>query len=241
MLFCSEASGSLQHITSTEAADGTHEQATYARGANLKPRIITGAVMLVGLVILVIALRPRAASVTESGANVSSERSKSSSRSGSWLGDSESDTSPSRNPSWTDAEEIQRQSKQRERELKAAAQVKRSLGGEAGGPAILPRYASDPRGIGLAIVGVTPALRACYESVGRDKAKLPDDVHVRLTIVPDPNHPNRGIVMRAETAETAFRHPAVEGCLQNAVSTLTFDRVSRPMEVNLPLVLARRN
>lgn len=205
--------------------------------------IIIGAAVAVGIIFLVVGLQRRAASYTDGDETASSGSNKSKSGFGlpSWLGGSESSTSAGRNPSWSESEEAARQAKQRELELAAARQLKRTYDGAAGGPPILPRYSSDAKGIGMAMVGVTPALRNCYEGVGSVEGKLPDDVHVRMTIAPDPRDPNRGIVTRAETQESAFHHPAVEGCVQNAVSMLTFDRVAKPVEANLPLVLSRRN
>lgn len=207
----------------------------------MKSKLIIAGAVAAGLVFFVVGLQQRAASFQTDGTASSGSNKSSSSGSSWWRGGSESSTSPGRNASWSESEEAARQAKQRELELAAALQVKRTYDGAAGGPPILPRYSSDAKGIGLAMVGVTPALRTCYEGVGGLGDKLPDDVHVKMTIAPDPKDPNRGIVTRAEAQESAFRHPAVQGCVQSAVANLTFDRVAKPVEANLPLVLSRRN
>jgi hypothetical protein len=141
---------------------------------------------------------------------------------------------------WSTATESERRTRQTELESSAAAQVRRMQGGGAGGEA--PRYKIDPQGIGFAIIGVKPALRACYEQLGKfDPKLLPKDLHVRVTIASDPNDPTRGIVTQAATAESEFQHPTVETCLQKAVSELRFDPPAKPSRANLPMEFAQRN
>jgi hypothetical protein len=207
--------------------------------AALKKPIIIGAVVLGGLVVLSTALLK---SKPAANGDDTEESSDAASEGGSFFSSGGPHNS-GRQLTATEQAEAERRARQIELEAAAAAQFRRGHTGVAGSPAAAAaaRYKSDPQGIGEAIIGVTPALRDCYEGFGRLNQKLPDDVHVRVTIEPDPKDPNRGIVTRAETAESDFQHPSVEGCLRSAVSSLTFERMSKPVQANLPLVLQRHN
>ncbi|MET0386644.1 MAG: hypothetical protein ABW321_11825 [Polyangiales bacterium] len=206
--------------------------------------LVIGVAAVVGLLVVIgLAQRTEApAAVGGKAKNAARAKSSAASKSGwfSWLSsdDDEESSAAVRQP-------FTKESRKRELEASASAKAQarqlRRQGGAAGAPALMTQhYPSNPTGIGMAMVGVTPALRSCYEGYGKLKEKLPEDVHVKVTIGPDPKDPSRGIVTRAATAEKALRHPEVEGCLKNAVSSLSFDRVSKPVEANLPLVFAQR-
>lgn len=201
----------------------------------MKTKLIYGAVTLVGLFVLIAIVR-----LGESDASKSSKSSETQPDAArppaSWT--VASGSRKGQIVDWSTATEAERAVHQAELESTAATLVKRMQGG-AGGEA--PRYTTDPKGIGYAIIGVKPALRACYEALGKfDKKLLPNDVHVRVTIASDPNDPTRGIV-QASTAETEFQQPTVETCLQNAVSELRFDPPAKPILANLPMEFAQRN
>jgi hypothetical protein len=198
-------------------------------GGGLKqPRIVIGAVALVGVLALLLIIR----------ASSPSDGTEDSAGSSSWWGGKKSD-GVGQSTSVSALSESERKARDLEQQVAASMRLKRAQGG-AGGAAPVPRYPSDPVGIGRAMLGVKPALRECYENFGRRNEGLPKDVNVRVTIGLDPNDPTAGMVTKAETKESAFQHPSVDECVKSAVGDLRFEAPTHPVQANLPLVVAQR-
>ncbi|MEY4579384.1 MAG: hypothetical protein RL701_4087 [Pseudomonadota bacterium] len=203
----------------------------------LKQRIIIGAVVLVGLLLPIVALQQ----VSPSGDDKEHSANASTDAAARAYADRREKVRNIAKLAETDPTEAERRARLLGMELEAAKEAARNdaFAGAAGGPSIKPIFHADPAGFGRAIVELKPALTQCYKGYGK-KHKLPNDVHVKLTIGQDPLNPSRGIVTQAQTIEESFQQPAVEGCLQQAVAHMTFDPPSQPTYINLPLQLASR-
>jgi hypothetical protein len=203
----------------------------------LKTKLIYGAVALIGLFVMIAVVRMGDNNSDTNASKSTEAQPDAAARSAKWT--LTSGSRKGQTVDWSTATESERRARQTDLEQSAASRVRRMQGG-AGGEA--PRYKTDPQGIGYAIIGVKPALRACYEELGKfDPKLLPKDLHVRVTIASDPNDPTRGIVTQAATVENEFQHPTVETCLQKAVSSLRFEPPAQPILANLPMEFAQRN
>jgi hypothetical protein len=205
----------------------------------LKQRVIIGAVVLVGLLLPILALRQAAPSAKSGMSGVADP--------GSPEAQAEQERArKAKDPASAEAQSAAADDRARLLALELGVNDDKHGaygGGAAGGPAHAgrPRFRTDPQGLGMAIVGVTPALRDCYEGYGRlSKEKLPKKVQVNITVAADPNDPSHGIVTNAATSDQKFQHQAVEDCLKQAVSNLNFEPPANPIEAHLPVALARK-